>query len=157
MTGRITRIFLCLVLAFSISMPPVVATAQSNDPLGLGNGLTPEGRWRSENGDSQYEVTLCGDDGVSLCGKLVWIRPRDRNERNVQYLDKWVVYEAQRAKPVEWRGTLNVYGTEYGGSVKMLSNSELLLTGCFLILCESYSFLRVRNPDGSRFRLQDES
>lgn len=147
MTTRLIKILVSLALAFTVSLPPMVASAQSNDPLGI--GITPEGRWRSENGDSRYDVTLCGDDGVSLCGKLVWIRPRDRNERNVQYVDDWVVYEAARAKPAEWRGNLNVYGTEYGGSVKMRSSNELLLTGCVFILCESYSFFRTRNPDGT--------
>lgn len=129
---------------------PVNANSELDNPLGLGPGITPEGRWRSENGDSRYDVELCGEDGVSLCGKLIWIRYRDRNERNVQFLDTWVVDEIERAKPAEWRGTLNVYGTQYGGSVKMVSMDEMLMTGCVLILCETYSFIRLRNPDGTR-------
>ena len=35
--------------------------------------FSPEGRWEIEFRDSRYEVTLCGDDGTELCGKLVWL------------------------------------------------------------------------------------
>lgn len=156
MTNRIFRTFISLVLAIAVGMPPLAASAQdANNPLGLGVGITPEGRWQSETGDSRYDVELCGEDGLSLCGKLIWIRPRDRNERNMPFVGQWVVNEIERTKPAEWQGTLNVYGTEYYGSVKMVSMDELVLTACVLILCESQSYYRRRYADGTRVAVTD--
>lgn len=132
------------------------AAAPASD-LGLG-GITPEGRWEAFNHESRYDVTLCGDDGQHICAKLIWIQPSKLNNRNKQYLDKWVVYEAPRSQPVEWKGTINVYGTDYSGTVRILAYDKLTLTGClYLILCENYDLFRVRNPDGTRYKDTPES
>lgn len=155
MVSKLMNLIPAFVMAASTVLTPLPAGAQSqHDPLGVG-GMTPEGRWASETGDSRYEVTLCGDDGVSLCGKLIWIRPRDRNQRNVQFVDTWVVREAARTRPLEWKGTLSVYGTEYGGTVSMTDWNTLRLTACVFILCETQEYRRLRNPDGSRVAERD--
>ncbi len=140
---------LSLLIALALSITPFSAvSAGENDVLGLG-GITPVGVWEADNRESRYKVTLCGD-GTQLCAELVWIRPKDINRRNKQYLNTYVVYEAVRSRPAEWKGNINVYGTTYGGSVKIINQNKLLLTGCIFILCETFELNRRKNPDGSR-------
>lgn len=146
---------LSVFIALALSVTPYGApTAQEtvatveHDVLGLG-GITPVGQWEADNKESRYDVTLCGD-GTQLCAELVWIRPKDINRRNKQYLNTYVVYEAERSRPAEWRGDINVYGTTYSGSVKIINQNKLLLTGCLFILCETFELNRRKNPDGSR-------
>lgn len=149
-----------LPLALSLAFGAHFALAQNStdttntgaDALGLG-GLTPEGRWESVWKDARYDVTLCGD-GTQLCVKLVWINPRDLNDRNIQYLNEFVVFEGNRFRPAQWKGDINVYGTVYGGTVKLLAYDRVNVTGCIFILCESFELYRKRNPDGSRYRRQ---
>lgn len=151
MFGSITKKCVSALLAFSICVSPLSAGAQEQggDKLGLG-GFTPEGTWLSESRDSTYEVTLCGEDGVSLCGRLLWVREAERNAQNEAYIGKWMLYEAPRTQPAEWRGTLNIYGTNYDGAVRIISMNELTLTGCvFLVACITFSMYRTHNPDGT--------
>ncbi len=136
---------LVVIFAFALSVMPYASLAQQGsdaDVIGLG-GITPVGNWQAEDGDSRYLVTLCGD-GTQLCAKLVWINPDKINERNQQYIDKYVVYQAWRAKPAEWRGDINIYGTIVGGSVKQLGMDVVKVTGCaFWIFCESFLLERI--------------
>lgn len=142
------------LLALVLGLVPISAVAGEHDIadpdiLGLG-GITPVGLWEADNRESRYQVTLCGD-GTQLCAELVWIRPRDINRRNKQFINTYVVYEAVRARPAEWKGDINVYGTVYGGSVRIINQNKLLLTGCIFILCETFELYRRENPDGTRF------
>jgi len=117
--------------------------------LAQGNALlhfSPAGTWQADDGDSRYDVTLCGD-GTQICAKLVWINPAKVNNRNSQYLNKYVIYRGDRARPAEWRGEINIYGVKVGGSVKILGTDSLKVTGCFLgFFCESYSLQRMSEP-----------
>ena len=118
---------------------PVVANAQSSALM----QYSPDGLWEADDGDSRYDVSLCGD-GTQICAKLVWINPDKVNSRNVQYLDKYVIYQGRRATPAEWRGQINIYGVKIGGSVKILSGNRLKVTGCaFAFFCESYTLARI--------------
>lgn len=143
-----------VLLAVSMCLPPVLATAQDNDPLGTG-GLNPAGTWISENRDSTYEINLCGDDGVSLCGRLTWIPEQHRNQHNVEFIGKWMVYEANRVGLVKWKEKLNVYGHEVDGTIDLVSMNEVRITACvMLVICESASLYRTHYSDG---RAVDES
>jgi len=149
MLSKYLKLAVAMSVAASSFLVPQVGTAQEGkDPLGTG-GLTPEGFWESESGDSRYDVTLCGPDGDSLCVELSWIRPKDRNDRNVTFLNEMVVDEARRTRPLQWKGRLNVYGTEYAGTVKMLDKNTMRLTACVFILCESQEYVRIKNPGGA--------
>lgn len=122
-----------------MALSPVVANAQISALL----RYSPDGLWQSNDGDSRYDLSLCGD-GTQLCAKLVWINPDKVNSRNVQYLDEYVVYQVKRVTPAEWRGQINIYGVKFGGSVKILSGTLLKVTGCaFAFFCESYTLEKM--------------
>ncbi len=161
MSVVVIRKLMAGLLALILGLLPLGAVAGEHDVtntdmadadiLGLG-GITPVGVWEADNKESRYQVTLCGD-GTQLCAELVWIRPRDINRRNKPYLNTFVVYEAVRARPAEWKGDINIYGTTYGGSVKIINQNKLLLTGCIFVLCETFELYRRRNPDGTRVNI----
>ncbi len=122
-----------------LTISTIGASAQSNALL----QFSPAGTWQADDGDSRYDVTLCGD-GTQICAKLIWINPDKVNTRNVQYLNEYVIYQGNRARPAEWRGEINIYGTKVGGSVKILGTNSLKVTGCFLaFFCESYTLQRM--------------
>ena len=126
------RRILAVLTAFGLSAGGVLA--QSFDPTGL---------WEATDGESRYEVTLCGD-GTQLCGKLVWIRPDVINDRNKQYLNTWVVQNAKRHSNREWRGTIHLYGVSVNGSVSRLGPDVMQVRGCALvILCERKVVTRI--------------
>lgn len=128
-----------ILVGILMALSPVVASGPGNPLL----HFTPDGLWQADDGDSRYEVSLCGD-GTQLCAKLVWINPDKVNSRNVQYLDEYVIYRGKRANPAEWRGQINIYGVKIGGSVKILGTNRLKVTGCaFAFFCESYELARL--------------
>lgn len=139
MISRTMRILGAAAVAAAMAGAP--AAAQQLQPL-----VNPEGQWEADNGESRYDVTLCGD-GTQFCAELVWIKPEEINERNSQYLNEYVVFEAQLVRPAEWRGTINIYGTDYGGSVRILAQDRMVVTGCILILCESYNLIRIGDTE----------
>ncbi len=138
-----------IAVAVLVSITPFASQAQQRanaDVLGLG-GITPVGHWQSEDGDSRYDVALCGD-GTQLCVKLTWINPDKINDRNQQFLDKYVIYQARRARPAEWRGDINIYGTIVGGSVKLLGSNAVKVTGCaYWLFCKSFLLKRIADGE----------
>lgn len=129
---RILSGALALILSVAGSMSP--AAAASFDPTGL---------WEATDGESRYEVALCGD-GTQLCAKLIWIRPDVVNERNKQYLNTFVVEGANRYNEREWRGTIHLYGVSVRGSVQRLAPDRMQVRGCALIiLCERKTVTRI--------------
>ncbi|VAW14299.1 hypothetical protein MNBD_ALPHA12-2027 [hydrothermal vent metagenome] len=146
-----------IIIALMLTIIPVASQAQNNtdtqnsaktDVLGLG-GITPEGNWQAEDGDSRYRVALCGD-GTQLCVKLTWINPEKVNDRNQQFVDKYVIYQARRARPAEWRGDINIYGTIVGGSVKLLGGDKVKVTGCaYLLFCQSFLLKRIEDKENA--------
>ncbi|MCF6327734.1 MAG: DUF2147 domain-containing protein [Devosiaceae bacterium] len=128
-----------ILVGVLLTISTIGASAQSNALL----QFSPAGMWQADDGDSRYDVTLCGD-GTQICAKLIWINPAKVNDRNVQYLNEYVIYQGNRARPAEWRGEINIYGTKVGGSVKILGTNSLKVTGCFLaFFCESYTLQRM--------------
>lgn len=109
---------------------------------GLALGKSPEGAWESATGESRYEVTMCGD-GTQLCAKLTWLRDDARTADNLQYLNKFVLHGAKASGPDTWQGTVDVNGEQATGSITVVSDNKLKLTGCRLILCQTVEFNRI--------------
>ena len=106
----------------------------------------PTGHYQAENKESRYEVTLCGD-GTRLCAQLYWIRPDMISERNKPYLGKYLFDHAELYRPVEWKGKANILGLEVDGRIKVVTENEMLVTACLLILCESYKIMRLSSAE----------
>jgi uncharacterized protein (DUF2147 family) len=102
---------------------------------------SPTGTWQSANGDSRYEVAMCGD-GKSLCARLTWLRQDVRTPKNMQYLDKWVV-RAEPAGANTWRGAVNLHGTRASGKVTLKDADTMHVHGCRAIFCQSMQFNRL--------------
>lgn len=118
----------------------IVALATLTLPAFAGQ-VSPVGTWQSSTGESRYQVSLCGD-GTELCAKLTWLRDDARTAENLAFLNKWVV----KAHPVQankWRGTVNYKGDTVSGSVTLVNEDTLKLSGCKGIFCKSLRFNRV--------------
>ena len=132
-------------LAVVIMVISTVGAVANNDPL---SRFSPAGIWQADDGDSRYDVTLCGD-GTQICAKLIWIKPDKINNRNIQYLDKYVIYEGNRVRPAEWRGNIDIYGVSVGGSVKIVNQNQLKVTGCaFGFFCQGFELFRIEERAG---------
>ncbi len=116
------RIFIVTIIVSLFGFVPVFA--EPIDPTGL---------WQADNGESRYEVSLCGD-GTQLCAKLVWIQPDKINKSNKAYIGTYVVNGAKRASDREWRGNISVYGVSVSGNVQAFSKNRLMVRGCALII-----------------------
>lgn len=126
--------------------PALFAAALAISPIAsvAAQGINPAGNWIISSQDSRYEVTLCGDDGQKLCVKLVWLGNGADTAENLPYLGTYLIEEAAQTAPGEWHGTLHLYGQTADGSVKMVSDDTMALTGClFAVICKNYEFYRI--------------
>ncbi|MCF6344048.1 MAG: DUF2147 domain-containing protein [Devosiaceae bacterium] len=110
----------------------VVISLSSIAPV-LAEPMNPTGLWQADDGESRYEVSLCGD-GTQLCAKLVWIQPDKIKAANKVYIDTYVVNKIKRATDREWRGNISLYGVTVSGNVQAYSNDKLVVRGCALIV-----------------------
>ncbi len=125
--------FLTLVFASSASL--------------ASSGFDPTGLWQADDGESRYEVSLCGD-GSQLCAKLVWIQPDKIKRANKVYIDTYVVNKIKRHSNREWRGNISLYGHTVSGSVKAMHQDRLKVNGCALIvICISQGLNRMASTD----------
>ena len=104
--------------------------------------LTPVGTWQTESGESRYSVSLCGD-GTQLCATLTWLRADARTPENLALLNKMVVQGARPTSDNKWRGTVSYDGFKVSGSVTLVSEDRMTLSGCQLIACKQVGFVRV--------------
>jgi uncharacterized protein (DUF2147 family) len=102
---------------------------------------TPIGTWQLSTGESRFAVNYC-DDGNKICAKLTWLRSDARTPENLAYLNQMVVTASQRSES-EWSGTVVYDGHEYAGSVKMLNENSLKLSGCQGIFCKTMTLKRL--------------
>ncbi len=124
---------ICAALIASCVAAPVVA----------GSALSPIGSWEVSTGEARYKVTNCGKNG-EICAKLIWLRDDARTKENLRYLNKNVVTGAVPASADnKWTGTVNYEGEAIRGSVTMVNNNTLKLTGCKMIACTSFQFRRI--------------
>ena len=104
--------------------------------------LTPVGTWQTTSGESRYAVSYCGD-GTELCAKLTWLREDAKTPENLALLNKYVVQGAQATAQNKWRGTVNYDGHTVSGSVTLVNEDKLSLSGCKLIACQKVDFVRI--------------
>lgn len=102
---------------------------------------TPIGTWQLSTGESRFAVTYC-DGGSKICAKLTWLRADARTPENLAYLNRMVVTASPRAEN-EWSGTVVYDGQQYAGSVKMLNENSLKLSGCQGIFCKTLTLTRL--------------
>lgn len=102
----------------------------------------PTGTWQTTTGESRYKVSYCGD-GTQLCAKLTWLRDDARTAENLPYLNKLVVNRASVKAEDEWIGTVTYNGESFSGSLKLVGDDGLKLSGCKGIFCQSMRFKRV--------------
>ncbi len=121
----------CLVVLGLGAVPAVAATF---DPTGI---------WEATDGESRYDVALCGD-GTQLCAKLIWIKPSEISDRNRKYIDTFVLRGAERVSEREWRGNIELYGHSVNGSVTRLGEDVMQVRGCaLLVVCERHVITRI--------------
>ena len=108
----------------------------------FGGDLTPVGTWQTEGGESRYVVSLCGD-GTQLCATLTWLRADARTPENLALLNEMVVEGARPTASNKWRGTLHHDGQTVSGSVTLVDEDKMTLSGCKLIACQQVDFVRV--------------
>ena len=129
---RLTKAIAALLLVLTISpVLPVYAA-----------GLSPVGAWQVTTGDARFRVSSCGNGG-ELCAKLVWLRPDLRTAENMRYMNTYVLRGAQPVQPNKWRGTVNYQGQTVGGSLTLVNANTMVLTGCQLVVCQSFDFTRL--------------
>jgi len=125
---------LAAALTFA-AVSAVASTANAAD-------LNPVGTWQSTTGESRFAVSYCGD-GNQLCAKLTWLREDARTPENLAYLNKYVVQGAIETAANRWKGIVNYAGETVSGSVTLVSNDELKVSGCKGIACQSLEFVRI--------------
>ena len=104
--------------------------------------LTPVGTWQTITGESRYSVSYCGD-GTELCAKLTWLRADAQTPENLALLNKYVVQGARSTAENKWRGTVKYDGHTVSGSVTLVNEDKLSLSGCKLIACQKVDFVRI--------------
>jgi uncharacterized protein (DUF2147 family) len=105
--------------------------------------LTPVGTWQTTTGESRYAVSYCGEDGTELCAKLTWLRDDAKTPENLALLNKYVVRHAKPTAENKWRGTVRYDGQSVSGSVTLVSDDLMSLSGCQLIACRKVEFVRL--------------
>ena len=104
--------------------------------------LSPVGTWQTTTGESRYAVSYCGD-GTQLCAKLTWLREDARTPENVALLNEYVVQGARPTAENKWRGSVKYEGRTVSGSVTLVSEDKMSLSGCQLIACQKVEFVRI--------------
>jgi len=128
--------WLAPALLASALLAPAASSATAVDIA-----ANPVGTWQLSTGESLFDVTYC-EGGSKLCAKLTWLRADARTPENLAYLNRRVVV-AEPNGTGEWTGTVIYAGHEYDGSVKLLSENSLKLSGCQGIFCRTLTLERM--------------
>ena len=103
---------------------------------------SPDGVWELETRDTRIQLNLCGS-GQQLCGSLVWLKDTDYNERYMPLLNKPMMERVSQVSPTEWRGKMRLFGMSAQGTITQVSEDQLTLKGCVLIVaCKTYQMYR---------------
>jgi uncharacterized protein (DUF2147 family) len=103
--------------------------------------LSPEGSWQSATGEARVAVTLCGD-GTQLCAQLVWLSDEAQTEDNLALMNALVVNKAKAVDVNEWKGTVHFDGDSAVGSIVLVSDNTMTVSGCKLV-CKTFKFSRL--------------
>jgi uncharacterized protein (DUF2147 family) len=116
------------------------------------NAIGPMGLWLGEDGKAKMEVAICG--GETLCARIVWLRQPnddrgqplidanngDASLRRRPIIGLPVAYNMRQTHTNKWSG--RVYdpqrgGQTYTGTMTLLSDGRMKVTGCLIFICES--------------------
>ena len=119
---------------------------------GQASATGAKGMWLDQKGQAKMKVAVCG--GGTLCAKIVWLRePNDKNGRpqidsnngdaslrKRPIIGLPVAYNMKQTHSNKWKG--RVYdpqrgGSTYSGSMTLLGDGRMKVTGCLAFLCES--------------------
>lgn len=104
----------------------------------------PTGLWEISSRDSRYAVNLCGNEGTSLCGTLIWLGRGANNEDNRPYLNTMIIDHAPKIDDGKWRGTLHLFGHTARGTITQTGDDQIELQGCaFFVICRTYELHRL--------------
>lgn len=109
--------------------------------VGAAGAASPEGNWKSAGGESAYDVTLC-KDGRHLCVQLAWLSNEPINDNSRPYLGSYIVTNARPTRANEWKGTVNYLGDKLGGTIRLVNDNQIELTGCKFVFCKSFMLNR---------------
>ena len=111
-----------------------------------------KGMWLDQKGQAKMKVGVCG--GGTLCARIVWLRqPNDNRGRPLvdsnngdtsmrkrPIIGLPVAYNMRKAEGNKWKG--RVYdpqrgGSTYSGSMTLMTDGRMKVTGCLMFICES--------------------
>ncbi len=124
-----TTLVAALLFAAATAVPASAAAA------------SPVGTWQMSTGEARVDVTLCGD-GTQLCAQLVWLSDDAKTEGNLALLNDYVVNAAAPIDENEWKGQVRFDGDSAMGSIKLVGNDLLKVSGCKLV-CQTFEFNRI--------------
>jgi len=102
----------------------------------------PDGVWELETRDTRVQIALCGD-GQQLCGALVWLSDASYNDRYRKLLNQPMMERVKQVAPNQWRGGMTLFGTAAQGTITQVSDDQLTLKGCvLLVVCKTYQLYR---------------
>lgn len=126
----------------ALSAMPVVA--EESVPTLSPNSL---GIWRTDDGQMDYEMTLCGDDLTRLCGQLVALHGGGDTRRNRKYLGSYMLKGLKPAGQNKWKGTITLQDNSADGTVTIFPGEKLTLSGCaYLVVCADIKLNPVPGP-----------
>ncbi len=115
-------------------------------------GAGAKGMWLDQRGKAKMKVDVCNDG--TLCARIVWLRdPNDAkgrplidgNNGNARLRKRPIIglpvaYNMRQTHSNKWKG--RVYdpqkgGSTYTGSMTLLRDGRMKVTGCLLFVCES--------------------
>lgn len=109
------------------------------------------GTWLTEGGRSQVRIAPCGQ---SRCGTIIWTKAdaKDVNNPDLAKRDKSLIglrlFSGGRPNGETWTGELYnpLDGRTYAGKMRLVSPSQLELSGCVLagLICKSQAWTRLR-------------
>lgn len=132
---KLIKSILAFTIAFSLAFPLTIPAVQAGEN-------TPIGSWQTTSGESRYEITAC-KSGKAICAKLVWLRSDARSSTNLKHLNKVILTGARPVRANKWRGSLNYAGERLSGSLTLINNNRLRLSGCKFVFCKTINFKRI--------------
>jgi uncharacterized protein (DUF2147 family) len=121
----------------------LTALALCATPISAAEFASPEGTWEIEMRDSRYAVEMCGPNGDALCGTLIWLGNGADTPENMPYLNTMLIDHAPKVDENEWKGTLHLFGQTASGTITQVSDDQIALEGCFLmVFCRTYQMYR---------------
>ena len=130
---RSTAMVLALVLA------PVAASAAPTAP-------DAQGEWWTPGFNARVRIEPCGDNAI--CGRIVWLwdeKPQGIADKS-PLVGRLVIDHMRPSGPDGWTGG-RLYnpedGRDYKGSLQLRSDSNLVVSGCVLFVCQTQIWRRA--------------